>query len=158
MSFGLWACPSTSSMASDGFGFSKGLNPNRRAAARLPWPRPCHGAGLDCLKPSAVSYPSPMGAEKNETVVASQVRVRGWGSSLLSALPSAGGRRRVSRYEAETTLQEFILHFDAFLLNQTLGGTGRCQGCREVNKHPSSARGVGATRSAESPGPSTQGH
>lgn len=63
----------------------------------------------------------------------------------------------MSHFKAEIILQEFILRFDVFLLNQTSGGTGRCRGCRTVNKNPSSARGVGAVCPAESPGPSTQG-
>lgn len=57
-----------------------------------------------------------MGVEKSGMVIASQVGVGGRGFSLLSPLPSAGGRRHVSRFKAEITLQEFILHFDVFLL------------------------------------------
>lgn len=155
MSCGLWAGPSPSSTASGRFGFSKGLTPNRKAMAQLPWPQ--RGAGLDCLKPSVVSYPSPMGVEESGMVIASQVAVGGWGSSLLPPLPSVGGRRHVSRFKAEITLQESVLRFDVFLLNWTLGGAGRCQVCRRVNKHLSSARGAGAVCPAESPGLCTWG-
>lgn len=42
----------------------------------------------------------------------------------------------MSHFEAEITLQEFILHFDVILLKQTLGGMGGCWGCGRLKKHP----------------------